>query len=186
MINSHNNNLLHLASSKGNEELVLLLLKKNLNINEKNIDGNTERNGLELSTKNYVGEFTISQAYTYLNAKIKDGVYEEKTIPWVPKNKYSIRTDYKINDISIGAEYLYIGSLYSVSDWNNNLGKVENYSLVNLSSSYNYKNINIYGGINNIFNKEYNEYAVYSKNSGYISYYPAEERNYFVGVLYEF
>ncbi|MBP6409032.1 MAG: TonB-dependent receptor, partial [Fusobacteriaceae bacterium] len=84
-----------------------------------NIDGNTERNGLELSTKNYVGEFTISQAYTYLNAKIKDGVYEEKTIPWVPKNKYSIRTDYKINDISIGAEYLYIGSLYSVSDWNN-------------------------------------------------------------------
>lgn len=151
-----------------------------------NIDGKTERNGLELSAKTYLGEFTISQAYTYLNAKIKDGVYEGKTIPWVPKNKYSIRTDYKINDISIGAEYLYIGSLYSVSDWNNNLGKVEDYSLVNLSSSYNYKNINIYGGINNIFNKEYNEYAVYSKNSGYISYYPAEERNYFVGVLYEF
>ncbi len=146
-----------------------------------NIDGNTERNGLELSTKNYVGEFTISQAYTYLNAKIKDGVYEEKTIPWVPKNKYSIRTDYKINDISIGAEYLYIGSLYSVSDWNNNLGEVEDYSLVNLSSSYNYKNINIYGGINNLFNKEYNEYVTYGTK-----YYPAEERNYFVGVLYEF
>ena len=146
-----------------------------------NIDGNTERNGLELSAKTYLGEFTISQAYTYLNAKIKDGVYEGKTIPWVPKNKYSIRTDYKINDISIGAEYLYIGSLYSVSDWNNNLGKVEDYSLVNLSSSYNYKNINIYGGINNLFNKEYNEYVTYGTK-----YYPAEERNYFVGVLYEF
>ena len=108
-------------------------------VTNENIDGKTERNGLELSSKTYLGEFTISQAYTYLNAKIKDGVYEGKTIPWVPKNKYSIRTDYKINDISIGAEYLYIGSLYSVSDWNNNLGKVENYSLVNLSSSYNYK-----------------------------------------------
>lgn len=146
-----------------------------------NIDGKTERNGIEISSKTYLGDFTISQAYTYLNAKIKDGEYEGKTIPWVPKNKYSIRTDYKINDVSIGAEYLYMGSLYSVSDWNNNLGKVEDYSLVNISTSYNHKNINVYGGVNNIFDKEYNEYVTYGTK-----YYPAEERNYFVGVLYEF
>lgn len=150
------------------------------NTNE-NILGDSERKGLELSSKTYIGDFTISQAYTYLNAKIKDGVYEGKEIPWVPKNKYSIRTDYKINEFSVGAEYLYVGSLYSISDSENSLGKVENYSVVNLSTSYNYKNINIYGGVNNILDEKYNEYVTYGDN-----YYPAEERNYFVGVLYEF
>lgn len=149
-----------------------------------NIPGDTERKGIEISTKTYLGDFTISQAYTYIDAKMKEGVYTGKTIPWVPKNKYSIKTDYNFNSITLGAEYIYTDSLYAVSDLYNAADKIEGYSLVNLNSSYNYKNINIYGGVNNLFDKKYNEYVV---NYGYgHNYYPAEERNYFVGVLYEF
>lgn len=148
-----------------------------------NID-DTERKGFELSTKTYLGDLTVSQAYTYLEATMKDGAYAGKTIPWVPKNKYSIRTDYSFNEISLGAEYIYIDNLYAISDLSNTADKVEGYSLVNVNSSYKYKDINIYGGINNLFDKKYNDYATNYGNG--TNYYPAEERNYFVGVLYEF
>lgn len=153
------------------------------NTNE-NILGDTERKGLELSSKTYLGDFTISQTYTHLNTKMKDGVYVGKSVPWVPENKYSLKLDYSLDSISTGLEYIYVDDMYAISDLYNNADKIEGYSLVNLNTSYNYRKINIYGGINNLFDKKYNEYVT---NYGYgYNYYPADERNYFVGVLYEF
>ena len=146
-----------------------------------NIPGKTDRKGLELSAKTYLGDITISQAYIYIGAKIKDGVYKGKKMPWVPENKYSIKTEYDLNNLSLGLEYSYIGSLYSISDWENKYGKVENYSLLNLSSKYKFAKVNVYGGINNLLDKKYNEYVTYGSN-----YYPAEERNYYLGLSYEF
>lgn len=149
-----------------------------------NIHGNTERKGLELSTKTYLGNLTVSQAYTHLNATMKDGEYKGKTIPWVPNNKYSLKLDYNMNNLSLGTEYLYIGHMYAVSDFYNTSKKVKNYSLVGVNAKYKFKNMNIYGGINNLFDKKYNEYVT---EYGYgPNYYPAEERNYYLGVFYEF
>ncbi len=149
-----------------------------------NIPGKTERKGLELSTKTYFGDFTISQAYTHLNAKTKDGEYTGKVIPWVPENKYSANFGYNLSNFSINAEYNYIGEMYAVSDLYNKADKVEDYSTINLKSSCKIKDFNIYGGVNNLLNEKYNEYVV---NYGYgYNYYPAEERNYYLGLSYEF
>lgn len=147
----------------------------------RNIDGKTDRKGLELSTKTYFGKTTISQAYSLVEAIIEDGKYKGKTIPWVPKNKYSLRADYKFLKGAIGAEYNYIGELYSTSDWENKYNKVNSYSTINLNTSYDYKGINIFGGINNLFDEKYNLYVTKGKN-----YYPAEDRNYYLGISYEF
>ncbi len=157
-----------------------------LTYNNENIPGNTDRKGLELAAKTYLGAFTISQGYTYIEAKIKDGTYEGKAIPWVPENKYSIKSEYDLNDLALGLEYSYIGSMYSISDWENKAGKIEAYSTVNLSSSYKYKGFNLFGGISNLFDEKYNNYAVYSTSKKRIGYYPAEERNYYLGLSYEF
>lgn len=157
-----------------------------LTYNNENIPGNTDRKGLELAAKTYLGAFTISQGYTYIEAKIKDGTYEGKAIPWVPENKYSIKSEYDLNDLTLGLEYSYIGSMYSISDWENKAGKIEAYSTVNLSSSYKYKGFNLFGGISNLSDEKYNNYAVYSTSKKRIGYYPAEERNYYLGLSYEF
>ena len=74
--------------------------------------------------------------------------------------------------------------MYAVSDLYNTADKIEDYSTINLKSSYKIKDINIYGGVNNFLNEKYNEYVT---NYGYdYNYYPAEERNYYLGLSYEF
>lgn len=157
-----------------------------LTYNNENIPGNTERKGLELSAKTYLGALIVSQGYTYIEAKIKDGTYEGKSIPWVPENKYSIKSEYDLNDLSLGLEYSYVGSMFAISDWENKAGKIEAYSTVNLSSSYKFKELNLFGGVNNLFDEKFNNYAVYSTSKKRIGYYPAEERNYYLGLSYEF
>lgn len=146
-----------------------------------NYEDNILRNGLEISAVNYIGDFTISQSYTYLNATFDGGEYDENTVPWVPKNKYNLRANYEFNSVSITTEYSYIGEVYSISDQSNSYDTVEGYSLVNLNLSYDLNGFNIYGGINNILDEEYNEYVTYGTK-----YYPAKERNFYLGVSYEF
>lgn len=162
------------------------IIYNSLTYNNENIPGNTERKGLELSTKTYLETFTITQGYTYIDAKIKDGTYEGKAIPWVPENKYSIKAEYDLSNLSLGLEYSYIGSMYAISDWENKAEKIENYSIMNFSSSYKFKEFNLFGGINNLLDEKYNNYAVYSTSKKRIGYYPAEERNYYLGLSYEF
>ena len=140
------------------------------------------REGLELSATSYIGDFIISQSYSYISAEFDGGTFNGKTVPWVPENRYSLRTDYKMDDYTnIAAEYIYVGEVYSISDQDNSLGKVSDYSLVNLSGSYTLDNVKLYAGVNNVFNEEYYEYVTYGSN-----YYPAKERYYYVGINYKF
>lgn len=150
--------------------------------NNANYEDNIIREGLELSATTYIGDFIISQSYSYISAEFDGGSYDGKNVPWVPENRYNLRTDYKLDDYTnIAAEYIYVGEVYSISDWSNSLGKVSDYSLVNLSGSYTVDNVKLYAGVNNVFNEEYYEYVTYGS-----SYYPAKERYYYVGINYKF
>lgn len=144
------------------------------------------RKGIEIGTSTSLGNFTINQAYTYLSAEFQGGEYEGKTVPWVPRERYRLRTSYNINNIVLIGEYAYTSSVYSISDWSNVQGSISSYSVFNFGTTYTYGDIKVYGGVKNLFNEKYNEYSVYSKNKGYKVYYPAKERNYYLGLKYEF
>lgn len=67
-------------------------------------------------------------------------------------------------------------------------GKQNEYIVVNLRTKYQVnENLNIYAGINNVFDEEY-YYSVgqNSKSSDGLEYDPAPERNYYAGFSYIF
>ncbi|TDT72229.1 outer membrane cobalamin receptor [Hypnocyclicus thermotrophus] len=146
-----------------------------------NIDGTTLRNGIEFSTKTNIKNIILSQSYTYLIAKINDGQYKNKLIPWVPKNRYNASINFKLNKLNFELDYNFVGKMYSISDWNNQYGKINSYSVVNFTSNYKFNNINTYFGIKNLTNTKYYDYVTYGS-----SYYPAEEKSYYIGINYEF
>jgi iron complex outermembrane receptor protein len=146
-----------------------------------NIDGTTTRNGVEFSTKTNIKNITLSQSYTYLIAKINDGQYKDKLIPWVPKNRYNASINLNLNKINLGLDYNFVGEVYSISDWDNQYGTIDSYSTINLTSNINIKDFTVYGGIKNLTNTKYYDYVTYGS-----SYYPAEERSYYIGINYEF
>lgn len=160
--------------------------------------GKTDRVGFELKAEQYLGKLTLSQSYSFINAKIKDGkkgVYDKdgnKTgyvdlegnrVAKVPKNKFNIGANYAFTDnFNLGAEVVYVDKIYLN---NENLGgKVNSHIVTNIRANYNFNSgLTLYAGINNIFNEQYYEAVDYSLSEGY-TYDPAAERNYYVGFKY--
>lgn len=146
-----------------------------------NIEGETSRKGLELSAKTFVGNLAISQAYSAAEAKITEGIFKDKLIPWISKERYILSVLYKLNDLNLNTEFIHTGEMVALSDWQNTAKKEKAYNVINFNVGYKLGEFNLYGGIKNITNEKYNEYALKGTK-----FYPAPERNYFAGVSYEF
>lgn len=160
--------------------------------------GKTERIGFELKAEQYLGKLTLTESYSFINAKIKEGkkgVYNEagdKTgsidlagnrVANVPKNKFNLGASYTFTDnFNLGTEVVYTDSVYLN---NENLGgKVNSHIVTNVRANYNFNSgLTLYAGINNIFNEQYYESINYTLADGY-TYDPAAERNYYVGFRY--
>lgn len=162
-----------------------------------NID-KTRRYGAEISLEHYFGKLTLSESYQYINAKIEDGI--EKTynssgvsidgadlagrkIEGVPENKFTFGADYQFTSrFNVNGEVVYTGSSYIDND--NESGKKSSYIVTNIRAGYTFDNgLNIYAGINNLFNEQYYDSINYS-TAGLYTYDPAAERNYYVGFRY--
>jgi iron complex outermembrane receptor protein len=155
----------------------------------KNYD-KTRHDGMELAfdamlTKN-IG---LSCNYTYTKALFRGGIYDEKTIPMVPRNKGKIGIKYLFNDkITVNLLTNYVGERYFINDQANSLSRLNGYFTADTNISYAYKDLTVVLGVNNILNKKYSEYAtcdtVYTV--GKKVYYPAPERNFTIRMGYKF
>ncbi|WP_319371247.1 TonB-dependent receptor [uncultured Ilyobacter sp.] len=152
----------------------------------KNLEGESEKLGLELFAEQYLGKLTLSQTFTYLDTEMQDGPYEGKEVPGIPKYSFNLGANYQFTDRFRGnASLNYVGESYYNSDFNNQGEKIEEYITVDTRLTYDFKNgLEIYTGVNNIFGEEYYEYAKYS--GGSYTYYPAPERTYYAGLRYNF
>lgn len=163
-----------------------------------NYDGETNKIGAEVFAEQYLGKLTLRETFTYLDAEMDveqaDGSFDEKEIPGVSKYVCSLGADYQATEkLLLTSTANYHGSSYAYGDDNNEGERVDSYITVDAKISYDFKNgLKIYGGVNNIFNEEYNDYVYYNATYAayypgkYPSYYPAPERNYYVGVKYSF
>lgn len=149
--------------------------------------GKTERFGVELKTEQYFDKLTLSQSYSYINAEIKDGKVKDVDVSGnkvanVPEHKLNLGIDYLITDkFTVGGEIIYTSGIYT--DNKNESGKVNSHTVTNIRARYAFDNgLDIYAGINNLFNKKYYEDVDYY--NGEFSYDPAAERNYYVGFRY--
>ena len=153
--------------------------------------GKTRRTGVELFAEQYIGNLTISEGFTYIDAKIKksDGSSDisGNYVPGVSKYTGNINITYNFNKkLSLGSNTIYRDSYYLNKE--NTNGKVNDYIVTDLTVNYILDNgLKLYAGINNIFNEmHYIGVDEESSSSDGKSYDPAAEINYYMGFKYNF
>ena len=145
------------------------------------------RTGIELASEQYIDKLTLRQSLSYIHHEIDGGKYDGKKVPGLPNYTASIGFNYElIDNLNINATLFYYGSSYAQYDYHNRLGKQGGHSETNLNINYTLNNgLTIYGGVNNLFDKEY-YYAKASTSTDTLSYYAGNKRSYFVGFKYSF
>lgn len=150
----------------------------------RNLDGTSKRKGVEFSLEHYFDKLTISESLTYMKTEFKKG----KDIPGIPNVKGVLNFNYKFNEkLSFNNAWEYYGKSFANGDENNIGKKVNDYVLAGITVMYDFQDgLVITAGINNLFDEKYYDYVGYSSYSNTNSYYPAPERNYYVGFKYSF
>ncbi|MGL5210240.1 TonB-dependent receptor [Cetobacterium sp.] len=150
----------------------------------RNLDGTSKRKGIEFSLEHYFNKLTISESITYMKTEFKEG----KDIPGIPNIKGVLNFNYKFNEkLSMNNSWEYYGKSYDSNDEANERDKIDNYLLSGLTFVYDFQDgLVINAGINNLFNEKYYDYVGYSSYSKTRNYYPAPERNYYIGFKYSF
>jgi iron complex outermembrane receptor protein len=160
-----------------------------------NLDGDTEREGVEISLKNSFKWGTGSIAYTYTKAEIDGGMYDNNDIPNVPENQASATAVIDLwKPFTLSINSTYIGRRPFISDFNDDLKDQEDYVVVNTKLQYKRKKVTAFLDINNLFDKEYDEYGVrtevYDDYFNFLgserSYYPSPGINFMAGVTLDF
>ena len=156
----------------------------------RNLDGKSERIGAELAAEHYFENLTLRGSIGYLKHEMKDGTYEGKEIPGVPKINSSITASYRFDEkFILNGTANYYGSSYYYTDFRNEGKKLDSYLTVDTNLRYIHnEGLTLYVGINNLFNKTYYSWAGHGDTSisDKRSFYPAPGRNYYAGFKYKF
>lgn len=142
----------------------------------------SERSGFLLLVDQQVSkELALRFNYTYTDAKVVDGLYNGKYVPFVAKNSGAASIIFIPADaLSFSLESVYTGSRYKSNDDTNSNPKLSSSVVFNLAAVYSYKQLEVSGRINNLTNELYaGLHAVWGQ-------YPQPERNYQAGISYRF
>lgn len=148
--------------------------------------GKTDRLGIEIHWELEKNSWHWLASYNYAAIEFKDYELDEKTLsgnrlPGVPKQQFFASLSYIFNSgLGVMSQNQYCGSIYS-DDANQNL--VSPYFLSNLKIWKSYNNFEIFGGINNLFNRLYND-NIRINAWGKRYYEPAPTRNFYFGINY--
>ena len=145
----------------------------------------TRHQGVEVGASTDLFEkVTLFGNYTYEKATFRDGPFDGKDIPAVPRNKFNL--GFRIHDVIpnlvFSADYLYVGESFLISDQANRFEKLESYYTVNLRLSYAWKWLTVFAGVNNVTDQKYSEYGLIGGFNSIPYYYPAPERNWVGGI----
>lgn len=156
-----------------------------------NYNENNKKIGFELlAERKLMEKLTITTSYSYLQSEIDGGEDKGNETPGVPKNIFSFGAKYDFTEkLKSNILLNYIGSSYAYGDLSNEYEKVDAYMTLDLGGLYQINpSFSIYGGIKNLTGEKYNEYVGQVGSSiygpAYKYYYPAPERQYYVGFRY--
>jgi outer membrane receptor protein involved in Fe transport len=142
--------------------------------------GDTLRQGVEAQLNYQKGPFTLRATYAYIDATFQNYVTLGSNspaadangniyvvpgdhLPLVPAQRVKVSLDYEINSQAhIGADFLFTGPQYYQGDASNQEPMLPSYWTVNLNGSYKiYKNMELFGMINNVFDRRFYTYGTY-------------------------
>ena len=130
-----------------------LFLGGNLNLDE------TRRKGV--ITSGYwqqTNKLGYSASYTFTDAEVLSGPFSGKDIPLVARHSVLLGSDYQLTE-----KWQLYGELYAISDrvfggdFDNVLGRLPGYGVINIKAGYDYRDFNFTARINNLLNKEYSD-----------------------------
>ena len=148
------------------------------------------RKGLNLSLNcQPVNNLNLNFGYRYVSAKFDKGDYNGKKVPAVPNNIFYFHLAYSAFDdkLLIYFDTRYRDKEYLINDMENKVKKLDSFWVSNLKLVYKPKdNLELFGGINNIFNEKYSEYGSTNAAGSVRALYPSPERNYYIGIKVKF
>ncbi len=142
----------------------------------------SERSGFSLMVDQQLSkELALRFNYTYTDAKVVNGLYDGKYVPFVAKNLGTTSVVFiPVDALSFSLEGSYTGSRYKSNDDTNSSPKLPSLVVFNFAAVYSYKQLEISGRINNLTNELYaGLHAAWGQ-------YPQPERNYNFRVNYSF
>jgi iron complex outermembrane receptor protein len=146
----------------------------------------TRRQGLEAGVEYRAGPWTAYAGYSFIDATFQftgdlaspnnpladaDGnihVTPGKRIPMIPLHQFKVGADYAVTPLwTVGGNMVAVGSQYFVGDEANQNPKLPAYAVFNLRTTYQVsKNVQVFGFINNLFNKKYGLYGTFFAPQG--------------------
>jgi len=148
----------------------------------------TRRQGLEVGVKATPLEWvSLWGNYGYIRPHLRGGDFSGNDIPGVPRHKGAVGMDLAFwKGFQLSGRANFVGSRYLISDFANRVDKLDGYTTVDAKLSYLWKGLQAFVGVNNLFNKEYSEWAVTNAAGTTQLFYPSTVRNYLCGVSYNF
>ena len=155
----------------------------------------TDRWGADVAFSQKLWRFTFDEAYSYTMGKTrchdatqcalldKDDDYTDKGLMKVPQHKLTLRANWDITDTwSANITYLYQGKYTNfIRNSDKDDGFFKGYELTDIGVTYRpNEHLQLYAGINNVFDKEYFEYGSAAGSSQTII--PGPERMYYIGM----
>jgi iron complex outermembrane receptor protein len=148
----------------------------------------TRRRGIEIGIKATPLEWlSLWGNYGYLRPRLLGGSFSGNDIPGVARHKASIGTDIHIwKGFDLNARVLFVDARPFISDYANQVKKLDGYYSVDARLSYGWKGLKAFVGVNNLFNREYSEWAVTNAAGTTQLFYPSPVRNYVAGLSYTY
>jgi iron complex outermembrane receptor protein len=148
----------------------------------------TARMGLSLIEKYQITDKTyLDGQYNYVNARYRNGYFSGNRIPLVSENIFHAGINHLFAEHwNIYTEAVFTGNQYPANDDANISGLIGGYTVYNFNLRYHFKRMTASFRVNNIFNKYYYFYTLYSPYSGTESFYPAPARNFMLTFKYVF
>ncbi len=148
----------------------------------------TRRQGFELGLKlKPMPWLSLWGNYAYAQPLLRGRSFSGNDIPGVPRNKGSLGADLHLGKgFFINTRANLIGSRFFISDWANQVDRLDGYYTLDTNLSYSCKGLKAFVGANNLFDRKYAEYAVTNATGTSLSYYSSPERNFFGGISYIF
>ncbi|MDD4295147.1 MAG: TonB-dependent receptor [Candidatus Omnitrophica bacterium] len=160
----------------------------------------TRRRGIELSNSldiakmvnikedNSIDQLLFNVNYTYQIPEFSNGEFKGNDIPMVPRHKASVSLRAKVwNKLNMEIRESIVGSFYAINDTPNEAAKEKTCYLTDIELSLEVSKFTLFLGVNNLFDRDYNIYAVRATGgSTSIDYYPAYGRTFNFGVKMDF
>ncbi len=142
----------------------------------------SERKGFMLDVNSAISkELSLRFNYTLTDAKVVDGIFDGKEVPFVAEHSGSAAVVFTpVHSLSLTLESVYTGSRYRANDDANNAPRLDALVVFNTAVHYQHEQWEFGARINNITNELYaGLHSVWGQ-------YPQPERNYEASISYRF